>query len=261
MTALPDRDVVFVRFQNEGTSHSCLPYFIAIDEHSNSVGQLRHAQTDKVSVSCTYRHGCTAAQQQHVICPSCLAAAMVVLLCSVVKHVHALCFALSHVTCRHLCWINRGIWACLKLIFKPMPHNMVFHQDCCFFVCFVCFLSHQPGAQGAEAKLAYTSSSCMSTCQKAPSVLVWQQSDIQLCCEVVSVRGTLSLEDCVTDFLCEPVDLDEWIKEVDSSQEPRSFQDRVPEVKPASKLSMHPIPCAMLPPVPVLLRGMQHRKA
>ena len=47
MTALPDRDVVFVRFQNEGTSHSCLPYFIAIDEHSNSVGQLCHAQTDK----------------------------------------------------------------------------------------------------------------------------------------------------------------------------------------------------------------------
>jgi len=40
MTALPDRDVVFVRFQNEGTSHSCLPYFIAIDEHSKSVGQL-----------------------------------------------------------------------------------------------------------------------------------------------------------------------------------------------------------------------------
>ncbi|KAL0029095.1 hypothetical protein WJX77_006448 [Trebouxia sp. C0004] len=89
MTALPDRDVVFVRFQNEGASHSCLPYFIAIDEHSNSV--------------------------------------------------------------------------------------------------------------------------------------------------VVSVRGTLSLEDCVTDFLCEPVDLDEWIKEVDSSHAPRSFQDRVPEVKPATR--------------------------
>lgn len=40
MTALPDRDVVFVRFQNEGSSHSCLPYFIAIDEHSKSVGQF-----------------------------------------------------------------------------------------------------------------------------------------------------------------------------------------------------------------------------
>lgn len=78
---------------------------------------------------------------------------------------------------------------------------------------------------------------------------------------MVSVRGTLSLEDCVTDFLCEPVDLDEWIKEVDSSREPRSFQDRVPEVKPASKLSVHPIPCAMFPAVPVLLRSMQHREA
>ena len=39
MTQLPDRDVVFVRFQSEGIVHSCLPYFIAIDEHSNSVGQ------------------------------------------------------------------------------------------------------------------------------------------------------------------------------------------------------------------------------
>ncbi|KAL3156144.1 hypothetical protein ABBQ32_012435 [Trebouxia sp. C0010 RCD-2024] len=89
MTALPDRDVVFVRFQNEALSHSCLPYFIAIDEHSHSV--------------------------------------------------------------------------------------------------------------------------------------------------VVSIRGTLSLEDCVTDFMCEPVDLDEWIKEVDSSSQPKSFAQRVPDVKPATR--------------------------
>lgn len=55
-------------------------------------------------------------------------------------------------------------------------------------------------------------------------------------CAVVSIRGTLSLEDCVTDFMCEPVDLDDWIKEMDSSQGSKSFSDRVPEVKPASKL-------------------------
>ena len=54
MTALPNRDVVFVRFQNEGSSHSCLPYFIAIDEHSHSVGEhfyrvhnlMQHSHSD-----------------------------------------------------------------------------------------------------------------------------------------------------------------------------------------------------------------------
>ena len=39
MTGLPNHDVVFVRFQNEAISNQCLPYFIAIDEHSNSVGE------------------------------------------------------------------------------------------------------------------------------------------------------------------------------------------------------------------------------
>ena len=39
MTGLPNHDVVFVRFQNEAISNQCLPYFIAIDEHSNSVGK------------------------------------------------------------------------------------------------------------------------------------------------------------------------------------------------------------------------------
>ncbi len=125
MTALPDRDVVFVRFQNEGTSHSCLPYFIAIDEHSNSVGQLRHAQSDKSSVICTDRHGCTAAQQQHVSCPSSSAAAVVVLLCSAMARAHVLCFALSHVTFRDLGWINSDIWARLKLVFITLSDGIV----------------------------------------------------------------------------------------------------------------------------------------
>ena len=57
MTALPDRDVVFVRFQNEASSHSCLPYFIAIDEHSHSVGQCSfllsiHAVSFGMSTGC-----------------------------------------------------------------------------------------------------------------------------------------------------------------------------------------------------------------
>lgn len=56
----------------------------------------------------------------------------------------------------------------------------------------------------------------------------------------MSIRGTLSLEDCVTDFMCEPVDLDDWIKEIDSSQQPKSFSQRVPDVKPASKTYLQP---------------------
>lgn len=61
MTALPNRDVVFVRFQNEASSHSCLPYFIAIDEHSHSVGQCSllssfHAVSLGSSDSCFVTH-------------------------------------------------------------------------------------------------------------------------------------------------------------------------------------------------------------
>ena len=43
----------------------------------------------------------------------------------------------------------------------------------------------------------------------------------------------------MTDFMCEPVDLDDWIKEVDSSHQPKSFSQRVPPVKAASKLCLH----------------------
>lgn len=28
---------------------------------------------------------------------------------------------------------------------------------------------------------------------------------------VIAIRGTLSLDDCLTDFMCEPADLEEWI--------------------------------------------------
>ena len=74
--------------------------------------------------------------------------------------------------------------------------------------------------------------SCINQIPTDPSILV-------SVCAVVSIRGTLSLEDCVTDFMCEPVDLDDWIKEVDSSNQPTSFSQRVPDVKPASKTYLH----------------------
>lgn len=28
---------------------------------------------------------------------------------------------------------------------------------------------------------------------------------------VIAIRGTLSLEDCITDFMCEPAEMDEWL--------------------------------------------------
>jgi len=34
---------------------------------------------------------------------------------------------------------------------------------------------------------------------------------------VVSIRGTLSLKDCLTDFMCEPADLNEWMNSAPSS--------------------------------------------
>ena len=43
MTGLPDRAVVFVRFEGEARNKQCLPYFIAVDERSKAVGELQHA--------------------------------------------------------------------------------------------------------------------------------------------------------------------------------------------------------------------------
>lgn len=37
MTGLPDEDVIFVRFQNEGGYAKCLPYYIACDPSTRSV--------------------------------------------------------------------------------------------------------------------------------------------------------------------------------------------------------------------------------
>lgn len=39
----------------------------------------------------------------------------------------------------------------------------------------------------------------------------------------------------MTDFMCEPVDLDEWIKEVKQDTTPISFNDSLPQVKAAGK--------------------------
>ena len=47
MTGLPDRAVVFVRFEGEARNKQCLPYFIAVDERSKAVGELQHAAFSK----------------------------------------------------------------------------------------------------------------------------------------------------------------------------------------------------------------------
>ena len=47
MTGLPDRAVVFVRFEGEARNKQCLPYFIAVDERSKAVGELQRAACNK----------------------------------------------------------------------------------------------------------------------------------------------------------------------------------------------------------------------
>lgn len=53
---------------------------------------------------------------------------------------------------------------------------------------------------------------------------------------MLSIRGTLSLEDCITDFLCEPAVLDDWIKEVgNSGASGASFEECAPPVQKAGE--------------------------
>ena len=53
---------------------------------------------------------------------------------------------------------------------------------------------------------------------------------------VLSIRGTLSLEDCMTDFLCEPASLNEWIAGIDGNKDtPKSFNEEAPAVQLASR--------------------------
>lgn len=85
------------------------------------------------------------------------------------------CTLLRPVTCSSgdLGWINRETWAILKLVFITLPDGIVVFFIFCSFVSFLCFSSHQPKAQEAEAELEHTSSFSTSTCLKAPSVLLF----------------------------------------------------------------------------------------
>ena len=40
MSGLDDRDIVFVRYVNEAKDNCCLPYLIAVDKTTTSVGKL-----------------------------------------------------------------------------------------------------------------------------------------------------------------------------------------------------------------------------
>ena len=40
MTGLDDRDIVFVRYVGQAKDRRCLPYFIAVDRSTHSVGKL-----------------------------------------------------------------------------------------------------------------------------------------------------------------------------------------------------------------------------
>ena len=51
---------------------------------------------------------------------------------------------------------------------------------------------------------------------------------------VLGIRGTLSLDDCLTDFLCEPADIDEWISDMHGSMKHHSA-DRAAEAATQGK--------------------------
>ena len=45
MTGLEDHDIVFVRYVGAALDHKCLPYFIAVDRSTESIGRLTTAKT------------------------------------------------------------------------------------------------------------------------------------------------------------------------------------------------------------------------
>ena len=55
MTGLDDHDIIFVRYVGQAKDRACLPYFIAVDSSTESVGELfeRHRETHLVYESCT----------------------------------------------------------------------------------------------------------------------------------------------------------------------------------------------------------------
>ena len=62
--------------------------------------------------------------------------------------------------------------------------------------------------------------------------------DRSTCSVVLAIRGTLSFEDALTDLLCEPAGLDEWIREMPSQDgPPASFGSSPPPVQPAGEKS------------------------
>jgi hypothetical protein len=72
-----------------------------------------------------------------------------------------------------------------------------------------------------------------------------KKSTVESCHEswsaVVSIRGTLSLEDCLTDFMCEPADLSDWMNSAPSGAavwnggDSRGFDEATPDIQLASR--------------------------
>ena len=74
-----------------------------------------------------------------------------------------------------------------------------------------------------------------SSCRRA-SLSVAAPSPLSLLfVAVIAIRGTLSLEDCLTDFMCEPAALNDWIAGAPGSDNPSSFDDDTPTVQLASR--------------------------
>ncbi|KAK9805494.1 hypothetical protein WJX72_001323 [[Myrmecia] bisecta] len=77
---------------------------------------------------------------------------------------------------------------------------------------------------------------------------------------VIAIRGTLSLEDCLTDALCEPAELDDWIKEVHQGSGPRSFDSEVPPVQAADRETQTQAHSGILDCAKAVVADLQHEQ-
>ncbi|KAK9847646.1 hypothetical protein WJX84_000251 [Apatococcus fuscideae] len=75
---------------------------------------------------------------------------------------------------------------------------------------------------------------------------------------VLAIRGTLSLEDCLTDLLCEPAELDAWLKQAHGPGPSSSFSGSSPPVSPVGRDTQRSAHSGMLDAAKAVVEDMKH---
>ncbi|KAK9867697.1 hypothetical protein WJX84_009670 [Apatococcus fuscideae] len=82
--------------------------------------------------------------------------------------------------------------------------------------------------------------------------------DRSTCSVVLAIRGTLSFEDALTDLLCKPAGLDEWIREMPSQDgPPASFGSSPPPVQPAGEATSRSAHSGMVDVAKAVIEDLQ----